>query len=64
MQGAVPLDGRHCRHLSDAPAETEPCQGKCQSAHWQYDPWTQVLLLFLFIIITIIIIIIIIINNN
>ena len=48
IHAAVPLDARHCRHLSDPPAETEPCQGKCQSAQWQYDPWTQVIISFLF----------------
>ena len=38
----VPVDDRHCHHLNDAPADTEPCTGPCHSVHWQFHPWSQV----------------------
>lgn len=39
---SIPVDDRHCRHLTDAPPDTEPCTGTCHSAHWQFYPWSQV----------------------
>ena len=40
--GIKPISAEHCRHVSDRPADTEPCQGPCRDARWHFGDWSQV----------------------